>query len=424
VNDAEVRRLVSFAILVFLFGLLAFAALAGPGLYAYDDFDDEPGLPLAGLLWTQGPLLLLVFASLALLYVFRGGALTTWLQPQTTAQRATAHNEAGVALYERGGHAAAADEFAAALRLDPRHVEARVNRGTVRFELNDHDGALADYDEVLRLAPFNATAHARRGYVWLARGDLDRASADFTHAIDLDPNDPLPCKGRAAVWEARGQSQQALADLDRAIALGGDDPVIRHLRGAALLGLREHDRAIADLTEAIRWDPRLPGVWRDRGLAWLRKEDFARALADLDEALRLDPADGAAYNNRGYLFLRTGRFAKAAADLERALQHTPLLPHPYKNLAWLQATCPEAERRDGVRAVANITRALDLVKWQKPEWLPILAAAHAETGDLTSAVAVQRQALEAAPPETREGHRLALAAYEAGRPWREGALPC
>ncbi|MCW8140686.1 MAG: hypothetical protein KIT58_17435 [Planctomycetota bacterium] len=50
-----------------------------------------------------------------------------------------------------------------ALAIDPRYVEALVNRGGFKAKLGDLQGALSDYDEAMRLGPDTpAAAHARK----------------------------------------------------------------------------------------------------------------------------------------------------------------------------------------------------------------------------------------------------------------------
>ncbi|MCL2915963.1 sel1 repeat family protein [Shewanella corallii] len=64
------------------------------------------------------------------------------------------------------------------------------------------------------------------------------------------------------------------------------------------------------------------------------------------------------------------------------------------NVAWILATCPEGEYRDGTRAVEL---SLELLKHdeQDPSILDNLAAAYAETGDFAAAVSTQQKAIDA-----------------------------
>ncbi|MBV7316283.1 tetratricopeptide repeat protein [Shewanella sp. NIFS-20-20] len=64
------------------------------------------------------------------------------------------------------------------------------------------------------------------------------------------------------------------------------------------------------------------------------------------------------------------------------------------NVVWILSTCPEAEHRDGARALAL---GLELLKSNQgdPSILDNLAAAYAEMGDFGAAVKIQQQAIDA-----------------------------
>lgn len=62
------------------------------------------------------------------------------------------------------------------------------------------------------------------------------------------------------------------------------------------------------------------------------------------------------------------------------------------NVAWILATCPEAQFRDGQRAVKLATELLKTNE-EDPTFLDNLAAAYAEIGDFAQAVATQQRAL-------------------------------
>lgn len=64
------------------------------------------------------------------------------------------------------------------------------------------------------------------------------------------------------------------------------------------------------------------------------------------------------------------------------------------NVAWILATCPEAEYRDGKRAVTLSLKLLE-TNQQDPTVLDNLAAAYAESGDFSSAINTQEKAIDA-----------------------------
>jgi hypothetical protein len=114
-------------------------------------------------------------------------------------------------------------------------------------------------------------------------------------------------------------------------------------------------------------------------------------------------------------------FRLVAEGAQRCPQSSPFL----NNFAWLLATTPDDDLRDGRRALAMIERSIALQGGEPgPELLDTLAAAQAETGDFAAAARHQRAALRAlgargTPPEAMAPYRAHLEAYEAGRPVRE-----
>jgi tetratricopeptide (TPR) repeat protein len=92
-------------------------------------------------------------------------------------------------------------------------------------------------------------------------------------------------------------------------------------------------------------------------------------------------------------------------------------------LAWFWATCPNAEVRDGEKAVEYATKACELTTWENGGYVDTLAAAYAEVGDFTEAVKWQKNAIELFSDEVsediRNGLESRLRLYEAGKSYQE-----
>jgi hypothetical protein len=89
------------------------------------------------------------------------------------------------------------------------------------------------------------------------------------------------------------------------------------------------------------------------------------------------------------------------------------------NLAWFWATCPNAQYRDGKKAVDLATKACEITGWKYAELLGTLAAAYAEAGDFDSAVTVQTDSNTLNPDagsKARGEARLKL--YQEKKPYR------
>jgi Tfp pilus assembly protein PilF len=245
--------------------------------------------------------------------------------------------------------------------------------------------AHCDFDTAVSLAPHFLDAIAARGHTRLLIQQEDLGLADLEEVLSMDPSNATALVTRAEYWNSRG----------------------------------EFEHAIADWTEAIEADPACSVFYLNRGLLYDFHGDHDRAVSDQTEAIRLDPSMAAAWNNRGAALLKRSDWAEAAADLREAIRLDPKLPNSYKHLAWLQATCPESEYRDGKEAVANATQALELTDWKQPEWLEVLAAAHAEAGNFNEAVRWQQSCVDTSPAETKAELQARLAMYKDGQPFRE-----
>jgi tetratricopeptide (TPR) repeat protein len=385
------------------------------GVLGMESFVDELGGFFAIIV-----LAIAVLCPLVLLWhvYLRWGSVLAWLTPTDGAAQ---RNRVGLALFHQGAPGGAIAEFTEALRLNPCLAAAHANRGVAFLELGKLDEALRDLDTALDLNSNLFDALCWRGLIWSKKGDHARALADYDRALHRQPNHPGMLGNRGMARAHLGDFDRALEDLNRAMALGATQGNHYTSRGSIWLARNEYDCALSDLTEAIARGDTSAVAFSNRGMAWLSKGETDRAIADFDEALRQQGHDALAFNNRGFAFRMRGDYGKAVADFEESIRLTPEFPNPYKNLAWLLATCPQAEFRDGARAVAHAQKALQLVKHQEAEWLGILAAAHAEAGAFDQAVHWQTQCLERSPAEKKRELEARLDLYRAGQPFRDTA---
>lgn len=197
-------------------------------------------------------------------------------------------------------------------------------------------------------------------------------------------------------------------------------------RGQQALSNKDLDRAIEEFSEAIRLDPNNAAARAFRGGSYVAKGEYDKAIGDLNEAQRLrpdivaDPRCSDFYRLRGQAFQGKKEYRLAIADYDQAIRQRPRAAY-YNQLAWLLATCPEAELRDGKRAVALATRACELSDWKEGGMIDTLAAANAECGNFKEAVKWQKKAVELGNDDKEEEKksRERLRLYEGGKPYRE-----
>ena len=215
----------------------------------------------------------------------------------------------------------------------------------------------------------------------------------------------------------------AIRIFTKAIRVDPDDPAAYFYRGLSFREQKKYDQAIRDFTQAIRLDSRQPASFYNRALVYGMIGDFESALQDYEDCVRLSPENPLCYAWRAAAYEALNEFEKAEADLETTIRLQPELPFGYNNLAWMRATCPESDFREGESAVKLATKACELSRWESRFALSTLAAAYAESGKFQEAVRWQKKAIELGADDEdfvdRSSKRLSL--FEKGKPFRENA---
>jgi len=201
--------------------------------------------------------------------------------------------------------AAAAKQFAAAIRVDPQFAPAYVELANARLRVAEFDitpdrearfdAARTDagrlIEKALSLDPYNSEAYAARAYV-RAFDDLAAAESDYRKSIELSPSNASAHEGLAAVlYETPAKRDQALQVLDRARELDPLEPRYDVTKAVFLLYWRAQvDQGVALLREVLKRDPLYqPALMRlGEARACLRGEE-ADGLRYLEQAIDLDP---------------------------------------------------------------------------------------------------------------------------------------
>lgn len=193
--------------------------------------------------------------------------------------------------------------------------------------------------------------------------------------------------------------------------------------GQALYENGKAAEAIAAFETAVRFNPKLPMAHSSLGVALLETGQPEQSIIHLQEALRLAPQFAEAHYNLGNTYLATGQGKKAIEHYSQAIALDPEDVEAQNNLAWLLATSPRSEIRDGTKALELAQRADSLIHAKSAVIAGTLAAAYAEAGRFDDAVNAGQRALQLADAEGNLARansiRAQIALYQSGRPFRD-----
>jgi tetratricopeptide (TPR) repeat protein len=306
-----------------------------------------------------------------------------------------------------------------------------------------------------RLVP--AYLYEVNAYVMMENGNQQGAIDNLTLCLKRDPKDAYALRTRAYAYYSKQDFPRAIADLSRAVALKPYDAALISFRGDSYYMDQKCDSAIADYSHALRLDPKIAGAWMFMGECLIQREQYwvasaslwravviepknkgawywladadvgtrsyPAAIDDYDHIIAIDPNDSDAYLKRGNTFQTMADYRRALDDYREAIRISPGLADAYNAAAWLLATCPENQLRDGKQAVTLALKACELSSWKDGEMLDTLAAAHAEAGEFDQAVEWERQAIPLMPASEVAQAQTRLDLYRQRIAFREEYSP-
>jgi len=374
---------------------------------------------------------------------------------QLEPKEAMAHGNYATALWMSGRFDEAEGEFQEALRIKPDYYLARAHYCDLLLKRRKLAEAEGEVRQMLRLEPDNPVSLYHYGYWLMLRGDLDEAETQLSRAIQRDPDYTPAGIARARLLQKRGRLEEAVQAYQS---------ILQRIpaSGRARLGLAEtfllsgrSTEAVACYRDVLRDEPENPDARIGLGLALIEHGDSgaaemefvsvlqadsknARAVDGLGyalagqgrfdeaqirflEAMRLDPQGAQAHLHYGISLSAQRRVREAVAEYRKAMALDNQLSPACNNLAWILATDPDPQIRSGQEAVALAERACQLTHNEIPGCLGTLAAAYAEVGRFSEAVATAERARDLARKNGREkvaeGIEQRLESYRIGQPY-------
>jgi tetratricopeptide (TPR) repeat protein len=266
---------------------------------------------------------------------------------------------------------------------------------------------------------------------WLQASHWINSQTLWTHTLAHTRDNCLAHNSLGTVFAEEGKLDEAIGHFRHALQLYPDYEEANNNLGNALREQGYLDDAITYLQHVLRLNPDSAAAHNNLGIAMAQQGNIETAIAHFQHALQINPDNAETHNNlnianrvltlnrQGSVLVSQGRFAEAIRCWEQALAVSPGYPEAKNNLARLLATAPDPALRDGRRAVELALAAIRFSEDVRAAYLDTLAAAYAEAGQFSEAVATARNALQAATGQEAlaAGIRERLDLYQAGCPY-------
>jgi tetratricopeptide (TPR) repeat protein len=281
--------------------------------------------------------------------------------------------------------------FSHALEVTGENPLVNYYLGNALWDSGNPDEAAKNYRSLLRTVPDFEDAHYRLAYILLQQKKYEEAGVQFGEVVRLNYSNVDGHVGLGCALAAQGKCADAEAEYAIALQLKPGDPDIR---GALMLTTQK--------AEAIK------------------------ALANLYETLKTRPTPETCAQIAA-LETTQGKFQDALGHYLAALQLKPDSPDVLNNLAWLLATCPDAQLRNGAQAVGYAERACELTHHGVTPIVGTLAAAYAGAGRFDEAIATAQKACALAEKQGEQDllkrNQELLALYLQHQPYHETTKP-
>ncbi len=307
---------------------------------------------------------------------------------QVTPNNALAHYHVGIAFRDQGQTAPAVDHFRAAIKADPSYAPAYSEIGAILENDGKDQEALSLYEQAFQATPWAEQIHNHLAAKLWAAGKQDEALAHYSAALRSNPDYPDAHFNLGLALSSRGQLTEAASHF------------------ATVCRLRPEDtEALGCLAEALFKDGRL-----------------GQAAGCYRTLTRLAPTNAEAHQNLGLILVEQGELGQAMAQFRQAVQLKPNWPDALNALAWVLATHPRPDLRNGAEAVELAERACQLSEGKQPRFWSTLDVAYAQAGRFTDAIlaATKAKTLAAAAGQTNaaQAAESRIEAYRQQKPYR------
>jgi tetratricopeptide (TPR) repeat protein len=340
-----------------------------------------------------------------------------------TGKNALAEINLGVYFTQTGQLNRAREHYESAIAADPNFAESWVGKGYILAEEQKYDEAIQDYEYAMNLKPDLADTRINYGKALFQVGRTNEALQQFREAVELSPKEAIGHYNLGYNLFAVGDVLGAVAEYRTATELNPKLVAAWHNLGGVLAQQGKVDDAVACYLKAVQIEPGDVAAHGELGQLLLAQGKNDDAAKEFLAVLQRAPEDSQAHYQLAMALTAQGKSKEALAHYRRGLKSFENIPAGLNNLAWILATYPDPQVRNGSEAVTLAEKACNLTEYKEPVLVGTLAAAYAEVGRFAEAITAAEKAralAEAAGAEGLAANNVTLIElYRAGKAFRD-----
>ena len=285
----------------------------------------------------------------------------------------------------------AQDLYNQVLKIDPDHLRALNNIGTIFLNLGENQKAKECFEKAIKINPNHATGYNSLGIILHKFRELQNSITCYEKAIEIDPNYSNAYNNLGAVFKELKEYKKAASCYEKVIEIDPKYIKAHNNLGVVFFELGDNLKAKDCYEKAIEINPNYSNAHNNLGIVFKASREISKAINCYEKAIETNPNKIDAHVNLGVAFYELGNLQKAISCYEKAIEINPNLPNAYNNLGNIFQNLGEYQK-----AVKYYEKAIE-INPNFPNALNNLGVLFFELGDNLKAKDCYEKALKIEP---------------------------
>ena len=285
---------------------------------------------------------------------------------------AIAHNNLGIALFDKGDSQGATSHFRQAIDIYPYYADPYFNLGNISAQQKHYEEAAQQYLMCMKINPQKVEAYTKIGFIMAATGNYDEAIKYYAEALQRDPHQGLVYYCLGNVYIEKGNMSKAIEYFKATIRENpGYLDATNQLIKKAMMVQKNIDALILSTQERIKAEPKNPFMHKKLGDILRQQAKYDEAIDQYQKATAINPNFIQAMYGLVLVYSDLHNYSKALDLLQNIRQEQPDNPEVYYNIA-----CIYAKQNMTKESIGWLNQAIDkgFKNWDQIKKDPDLAS--------------------------------------------------